>query len=204
MANKQLTDLTEVSSVVDADIMHVQLDSSGANRKISFTNLSSTFFNYQKATNSEAIAGTSDVKLMTPAKTDLYIDERVADDTEAQDDTNDVNLMTPAKVKKYLESNQPSTLTEAQVVSGGGDLEAFKYYIITDSLTYTLPDVSSFTGNEYLRVNSIQGQEPTIQREGTNSEVIRINDTFTDSSILLDLNAEIIPIYNNTNNRWEV
>lgn len=204
MANKQISDLTEVSSATEPDVFHVNLDASSADRKISFMNLSTTLFNYQKATNSEAIAGTSDVKLMTPAKTDLYIDERVADDTEAQDSANDVNLMTPAKVKKYLESNQPETLVEAQVISGGGILEPYKYYIITDSLTYTLPDVSSFTGDEYLRINSIQGQEPIIQRDGANSEVIRINDTFTDSAVILDLNAEIIPIYNNTNNRWEI
>lgn len=204
MANKQIKDLTAVTEIADPDVFHVNLNATGADRKITKANLKTEFIDDNIATNAEAIAGASNTKIMSPAKTDLYIDERVATTPEAQDNTNDFNLLTPLKLKQYLDANTVGSLAEPQVISGGGALELYKFYIITDSLTYTLPNVAGFNGDEYLRINSIQGQEPIIQREGSNSEVLRLNDSVTDSSFIYDLNAEIIPIFNNTNNRWEI
>lgn len=204
MANIQIKDLPPVTTIAELDVFHINQQATSGDRSITFTAFSDFFITENKATNTEAIGGTSDTSLMTPLKTASYINARIASVAEAQDPNNDTNLMTPSKVKTLLEASPATTTTAPTAVSGGGTLELYKFYVITDSDTYTLPDVTAFTGEEYLRVVRLEGQTPILQREGSNSEVILINGTFTDSAMIMDLGIEFVPVYNDTTNTWEI
>lgn len=202
MANLQIKDLPAKGIPVGTNILHI--DDAGADKNTTVSQLGQFFFSGYNANNTQAIAGVSDAVWMTPAKVDLYIDERVATDAEAIDPLNNLNLMTPAKVSKYLETNQTNLLPESLVVSGGGLLEIGKSYIILDSLTYTLPNVTTFTSEKLLELIGIQGQEPIIQVQGSNGELCLINNQRVDSAFILDINSKVIPVYNDSTNRWEV
>lgn len=96
-------------------------------------------------------------------------------------------------------------------VSGGGALEVGKRYWILDSNTYTLPDVTSFTGGENVELYKAGAAvTPTIQVEGSNSEEINYyqprTGTFleSDTSASYNIFAPISFIFNNTDGDWEL
>lgn len=93
-------------------------------------------------------------------------------------------------------------------ISGGGTLEIGKRYLFLDSLTYTLPSTTGLTQGKSIGLYRLGGAvEPTLQVEGSNSEMIDYFDPVTgvllqtDTSVLFNIFAPIIIIFN-TN--WEV
>lgn len=79
----------------------------------------------------------------------------------------------------------------------GGD-----YYITTAS-TITLPNTNMIDKGS-IRFKKRQGVEPTIQVLGGSGHNIRVQNLETDTSILFDIEAEIILTWNDNSVRWEV
>ena len=204
MANIQVNQFPEKASPADADVVHLKADGDNGDYKTSIGSLKTTIVSNQIASAGEATTGTSDTKLMTPSKTSTFLAARLANEAEAQAGASSTKLMTPLRVDDYSKANAPYLLSQYPSTSGGGSLVKGNGYHIVDAGSYTLPDVTGFTGGEVVKLTKSVLSEPTIAREGTNSEQIRINGVTLDTSIIFDINSEIALIYNVSTNEWEV
>ena len=78
------------------------------------------------ASDADALAGASNVKLMTPLRVTAQTTYRLASNAEAIAGTDNVKLMTPLRVKEVIGSPAQSTVTisAGTALTGGGDLTA--------------------------------------------------------------------------------
>lgn len=95
------------------------------------------------------------------------------------------------------------------IVSGGGNLEINKKYLISDNATYTLPSRVGGVQGEYVVVSKFStSKTPSIVVEGTNSEMIDLiapvdgEVVQTDTSVLYNIHEELTFIFKSPN--WEI
>lgn len=165
MANKQIKDLTAVTSITDSDVLHVNIAQSGADRKIDLSNFETTFIGRNKATNTDVIAE-NDITLMTPQKSAFQISEKIASQAEAISGTDNTVLMTPLRVNEAI-SNRTASTTQAGTVE-----------LATDSETQTGTD-----SNRAVTPASLSSRGATESRTGlvelaNNAEALAGNDNF--------------------------
>lgn len=79
----------------------------------------------------------------------------------------------------------------------GGD------YYITTAATITLPNTNMIDQGS-IRFKKRQGISPTIQVLSGSGHQIRVQDLRQDTSIIFDIDAEIILTWNDGQLRWEV
>lgn len=87
-----------------------------------------------------------------------------------------------------------------RVLSANATTSAGWTYYITTASTITLPDTSTLSVGDKVVFTKKLGIVPTIQRFG--STVLIKTSLGTDSSVLFDIEAEIILVWNGT--EWEV
>lgn len=87
-----------------------------------------------------------------------------------------------------------------KVLTANSDTSINWTYHITTASTITLPDSSTLSVGDKVVFTKKQGIVPTIQRFG--STVLIRTSLGTDSSVLFDIEAEIIFVWNGT--EWEV
>lgn len=88
-------------------------------------------------------------------------------------------------------------------VSGGGNLQAEKNYVITDSETYTLPAVTGLIDGARVRLTWPRGEVPTIQVAGGATEIM-LTDGTTDTFLICDAVTLIDLYYTVSIDTWEV
>lgn len=204
MANKQIKDLTPVTSITDDDVLHVNIAQSSADRKITFLNLETFFLNRNRANNTEAITGVDDGNFMTPLKTKAQLDSRLATEIQAVNGTNNTSLMTALRTVQSIKQQTPeiSTNDNSDLISSASTVQVNRKYHITVTNTVTLPSTTGLSVGDGVRLTKQIPVTPTITVNGGNSEVITLANGGTDTSILFDIDSEIILIFNGTN--WEV
>lgn len=92
-------------------------------------------------------------------------------------------------------------------ISGGGVLSVNRKYLITDAATYTLPDTTGLTIKDRVDLVRVVAFEPTIQVDGTNSEVIKYYKPSTGEISQTDTSAlynVFVPIAFVFNTNWEL
>lgn len=204
MSNIQIKDLPAVSTLSEGDVFHINELATDADRKITFLNLETFFLNRNKANNTEAITGVDDANFMTPLKTKAQLDSRLATEVQAATGTNNTSLMTALRTVQSIEAQTPeiSTNDNSDLISNAATVQANRKYHITVTNTVTLPSTTGLSVGDKVRLTKQISVTPTITVNGGNSEVITLANGNTDTSILFDIDSEIILIFNGTN--WEV
>lgn len=205
MANVQVSDFPEKLTPVDDDVVHLKGNLDNGDYKTKISSLKTVVVTNQIATNAEAAAGVLDTKIMTPVKTQHFYTNRISSQAQAEAGSDNTTTMTPLRVDQYAQANQPYNDLETLIITVNTSLLLNKYYLCSSNSTHTLPNVTGFTGGEKVRLNKLAVNEPTIQREGTNGEQIRlILGNVLDTSVIYDIDSEITFTYNSSTNEWEV
>lgn len=163
------------------------------------------------ATQQETDTGTDDQRMVTPKKLQGFTTQfyKYATQAEAEAGTSNGRVMSPLRSFQAIEKKTPEIARKdyrKAEVGAGITLVAHETYHIATNNVYTLPDVTNLAGGATIVLTKSIYNTPTIQVHGGNSENIRIGkadgSTEFDTSILFDINSEIILVWNGAS--WEV
>jgi len=100
------------------------------------------------ASQAEAEAGTSDVKAMTPLRTDQYVDARLASQAEAEAGVENTKLMTPLRVAQAIDAQASSPNIQALLDGISSTQGTILYHNGTDWVA-----LSPGTSGQFLKTN---------------------------------------------------
>lgn len=121
MANIQIKDLPEITALDPNDIIHINKASSGSDHSIIFSVFVGEILGDYKATNTDVI-NEVDNKFMTPQKTAFMLTNKVASFNEAVAGTTNTKLMTPLRVRDVI-NNVTATTSSVGTVELATDAE---------------------------------------------------------------------------------
>lgn len=167
------------------------------------------------ATSAETITGTDTQRAITPsglsARTGTESRDgivRYANQAQAEAALSSSLAMSPLRTGQLIIARTPDIADKnyRDLLSGGGNLSIHQQYHLSGDSTFILPNISGISKGSTIVLTKEIDNTPTIRVFNTTSDRIRVGrysgDVILDTSVIFDINCEILLIFNGT--YWEV